>query len=276
MDYQQVIYEKKDHVAVITLNRPERMNSMTITMQRELSHAWQDVKKDPNVTVAILTGTGDRAFCAGLDVAELKERASTGSVVPTGDSPRSSPLENGVWKPVICALNGMCVGGAITMVGQSDIVIAAEHAVLIDSRVTVGQVAMGGTMELLRKAPLGEVFKLAYLGRGYRLTAQRMYDFGLVTDVVPLKDLMPKALEMAKAIAQNSPDALIATKRAVWNSAHVGLRDAIAQGWEVFKEYQGSGGHPDQTEGPNAFLEKRAAKWTPGHARFSEKLPSEK
>ena len=253
--YETVVYESVDHVTVITLNRPERLNAVDATMKAELREAWQRFNEDPHAVVAVLTGAGERAFCAGADLKQAAERG-----FQRGQTSWVTPLDNNVWKPVVCAVNGVCAGGAMGLVADSDIVVCSDNAYFTDGRVSSGVVSIVGTVRLARKLPLETVSRLALLGRNGRLTAQQALNVGLVGEVVPQAHLMETAMGLARAVAENSTAAMVATKKALWDSLNYGVDEGIRKSWEHIHAYHD---HPDIVEGPKAFAEKRKPKWRP-------------
>jgi enoyl-CoA hydratase/carnithine racemase len=164
-----------------------------------------------------------------------------------------------VWKPVITAVNGICAGGGFHWVADADIVIAASDAEFFDPHVSIGQVVAIEAIGLLRKMPAEAVMRMAFVGKYERLSAERAYELGMVSQIVdPPEQLRDAAQELAEKIARNSPAAMAATKKALWGALETGLTDACRQGaahlvsmWD----------HPDQTEGPAAFAERREANW---------------
>lgn len=260
---ETIVYEKHDHVAVITLNRPERLNAINGTMSRELPEAWQAAKRDPGVRVIVLTGAGDRALCTGFDVADIADSsASIGDESKRGTyaSIELTAIHNRCWKPVITAVNGMAVGGGLHFVADSDLVIAAEHAVFFDSHVGVGLVAGLEPIGFTRRIGMEHVLRMALMGGAERMSASRAREVGLVGEVVARDRLLERALELAGQIAVNSPSALAATKRAIWQSLDHDMEAAIEHGRAVIEEYRG---HPDAAEGARAFGEKREPHWAP-------------
>ena len=164
-----------------------------------------------------------------------------------------------VWKPVICAVNGLCAGGAFHFVADADIVIAAADAQFFDPHVSVGQVVAIEAVSLLRKMPAEAVMRMALVGRHERMSAERAYQLGMVSEVVdPPERLREAAQELAEKIARNSPAAMAATKRALWGALELGLTDACKAG---AAELVSMWGHPDQLEGPASFAEKREPNW---------------
>jgi enoyl-CoA hydratase/carnithine racemase len=167
-------------------------------------------------------------------------------------------MENDMWKPVIVAVNGVCAGAGLHFVAEGDIVLAADHATFLDPHVSVGQVAAFEPILLARRMPLGAVTRMCLLGRAERIDAETAKSLGLVSEVVPGPSLQARALELAEALKGNSPAAMIGTKKAVWRSLEQGLSDAMAEGWKLITAHWS---HPDATEGPRAFVEKRSPKW---------------
>ncbi len=263
MDFETIRYEKAEGVATITLNRPERHNAFNLVMSDELKRAWDAVKKDPEVVTVIVTGAGERAFCTGMDVADVAD----GSARRTGALDReSSPwfqltaIQNRCWKPVITAVNGMVCGGGLHFVADSDLVICSESATFFDTHVRVGLVAGLEPVGLARRLPLEAVLRMALLGGSERVDARRALDYGLVGEVLPADQLLPRARELASLIGQHSPTALALSKRAIWESLDVGLDEALERTWEIIR---GHTGHPDLEEGSVAFVEKRKPRWEP-------------
>jgi enoyl-CoA hydratase/carnithine racemase len=261
--YETLILERQGNVGWLINNRPDRLNAMNSQMRDEFADAWIELDRDPQVRVIVHTGNG-RAFQTGVDVAEL---ASDG----LGMERYRESVENwdlhftswhqGVDKPVITAVNGICAGGAFHWVADADIVIAASDAQFFDPHVSVGQVVSIEAIALLRKMPFEAVMRMAMTGRYERMSAQRAYELGMVSQIVdPPEKLRDAAQELAEKIAKNSPAAMRATKRALWGALETGLTDACRRG---AAEMVAVWGHPDQAEGPAAFAEKREPQWQP-------------
>jgi enoyl-CoA hydratase/carnithine racemase len=254
--YETLLIERSGKVATLTLNRPHRMNAFDQKMRDELPRAWAEVEADPETWVVIFTGAGEKAFCAGMDLREPPPM-----VPPGGTLPRVyiTALDCGVMKPVIAAVNGVCAGGGLAFVADSDIVIAAEDAYFTDARTTAGQVSIHGTLRLARKIPLETVLRLVMLGKAEKLSAKRAHEIGMVSEVVEKQELMTRARAIAEAIAENSPSAVFETKRAIWNSLDVGLGRALEDGWQVVTRFAKESDDP--REGGRAFTEKRKPAW---------------
>ena len=253
--------ERHGPVGWLINNRPEQLNAMNNAMRDEFALAWLELEADPEVRVIVHTGEG-RAFQTGVDVSEI---ANDGvGMERYRDSLENFDLHFTAWhqevtKPVITAVNGLCAGGAFHWVADADIVIAASDAQFFDPHVSVGQVVAVEAIGLLRKMPFEAVMRMALLGRHERMSAQRAYELGMISEVVdPPERLREVAQELAEKIARNSPAAMAASKRALWRALELGLTDACRAG---SLDLVSMWGHPDQEEGPRAFAEKRDANW---------------
>jgi enoyl-CoA hydratase len=260
-DFTCLKLERHGPVGWLINNRPEQLNAMNNTMRDEFAQAWIELDADPAVRVIVHTGEG-RAFQTGVDVSEI---AGDGVGM---ERYRQSMEEfdvhftawhQGVEKPVITAVNGLCAGGAFHWVADADIVIAASDAQFFDPHVSVGQVVAIEAIGLLRKMPFEAVMRMALLGRHERMSAERAYQLGMISQIVdPPEKLRDEAQALAEKIAKNSPAAMAASKRALWRALELGLTDACKAG---ALDLVSMWGHPDQTEGPKAFAEKRDAQW---------------
>ena len=253
--------ERHGPVGWLINDRPEQLNAMSATMRDEFATAWEELDADPAVRVIVHTGEG-RAFQTGVDVSEI---ASDG----VGMERYRESLENfdlhftawhqQVWKPVITAVNGICAGGGFHWVADADIVIAASDAQFFDPHVSIGQVVAVEAIGLLRKMPVEAVMRMALVGRYERISAERAYELGMISQIVdPPERLREEAQALGEKIAKNSPAAMAATKRALWGALETGLTDACRAG---AGELVSMWGHPDQTEGPAAFAAKREPQW---------------
>ena len=255
--FETLRLEVANGIATLTLNRADRRNAVNKAMNRELPLAWAAVEADPAVRVAIVTGAGDRAFCTGADLTDLpvpedpELARSIGSIAWTG-------RQNSCTKPVIAAVNGMTVGGGLHFIADADIVIAADHVQLIDTHVAVGLVAALEPVSLVRRMSLGAVMKLALTGGDERLSATEAHRLGLVDEVLPADQVMPRAQGLAASIARHSPTAVARSRAAIWNALEQPLSAALDEGWRLIMRQDG---HPDVAEGVSAFLEKRLPRW---------------
>jgi enoyl-CoA hydratase/carnithine racemase len=241
--FETLLYEEKDGVATVTLNRPEVHNAFNQKMQAELRELWVSLRTDDDVRVVVLTGAGEKAFCTGIDrvesiqdgylASEGKRRGATGQAstpfMYNDPGKNINPKTNDLWKPVIAAVNGMACGGALYLLGEVDIIIAAEHATFFDPHVTYGMVAGFESVHLLQKLPMGETLRLALLGAYERMSAARAHQVGLVSEVVPLSELMDRALWVANAIASAPVLAIQGTVRSIWMAHDLARKEALAQ-----------------------------------------------
>ncbi|WP_297492514.1 enoyl-CoA hydratase/isomerase family protein [Acidocella sp.] len=255
-----LLFDLDDSVALLTLNRPAEGNAMTPGMLVALEQAWARVEDDAAIRVAIITGAGERHFCTGASVGKLEVGQGSLQNKPNAAVNRFSPRMCRVSKPVICAVNGLANGGGLHFVADSDIVIASRLAAFMDTHVSVGQVSGLESIGVARRAGVGAALLMGLAGRGYRMPAERAHQLGLV-DLLEenAAATMARAKELARAIAANSPQAMAHTKRAIWASTEMPDPAAPDFGWELLKLHWG---HPDFAEGPQAFTEKRAPRWT--------------
>ena len=259
-EYERLIVEKSDGIGWLILNRPEAGNAFDALMLDELEHAWADLDADPAVRVIVNTANG-RSFCTGMDVVQVARDKS--AMRKHSRRTRDAELKISswhceVWKPVIAAVNGVCAGGGLHFVADADIVIAAQSASFVDPHVSVGQAVAYEAITLLRKSPMERILRMALSGRAERISAQRAYELGIVSEVVPDDALKPAAAMLAAAVAENSPTALRASKKALWRSLEVGLSRARDEAAEEIWRLRN---HPDHAEGARAWREKRRPNW---------------
>ncbi len=253
-------YERRDHVAYITLDRPERGNSLSPPMHGGLRAIWEEVRDDSEIRATIITGTGERHFCTGGDMGAVAGRGGVAvGAGPLTDEAFWSPRQNRVWKPTICAVNGMVAGSGLQFVVDADIVVAVESAVFLDNHVNVGMVGSFENVGLARRLPLGSALRMTVCGRDYRMPAKRAYDLGLVDELVEPAQLMDTADEIASQICRNSPTAVSLSMQAVWASQEMGYTQANEYAWALARLHWR---HPDYVEGPRALMEKREPNWT--------------
>lgn len=261
LGYESLVVERRGPVGWLVFDRPDRGNAMDATMLAELERAWADLDGDPAVRVIVTTGNGT-SFQTGLDVAQLsrdRDALREQSRRTKHAQLRLSAWQNSVRKPVIAAVNGVCAGGGLHFVADADIVIAASDAAFLDPHVSVGQVTAYEAIALVRKSPMEPIVRMALTGRHERVTAARAYQLGILSEVVdPPGRLREVAQTLAETVARNSPAAMAATKRALWGALESGLTEACRAG---AREMVAIWGHPDQTEGPLAFTERREPNW---------------
>ena len=256
-------YERRDHIAFITLARPERGNSLTPAMHTVARAIWSEVRDDPDIRVAVFSAEGERHFCTGFDVAEAEgdEKDDVFLNRPLAESVFWSPYQNRVHKPVICAVNGLCVGGGHHFVVDADIVVASKGAAFMDTHVNVGMVGALENIGLAKRLPLGTALRMTLLGKAYRLQAERAHQLGLVDELADTAaDARALAEDMARTMLKNSPQAMALSKAAIWGSLERSYEHALEHGWSLLKQHWS---HPDFIEGPRAFGERREPVWDP-------------
>lgn len=226
---ETVLFDLTGHVATITLNRPEAMNSFTQAMLDDFAAIWQRVKGDDEIRVVVLRAAGERAFCTGMDVKEgIDRHANVWSRTDPGE--KLSPKTNQVWKPLVCAVHGMAAGGAFYWLNEADIVVCSEDATFFDPHVSYGMTAALEPIGLARRIPLGETLRIALLGLDERVSASRALQIGLVSEVLPREALWERADEIARIIAAKPPAAIQGTVRAIWESLDSTRTQALRTG----------------------------------------------
>jgi len=221
-------FDRTDHVATITLNRPDKLNAFNRTMCEEMAAAWRIVKHDTAIHAVVLRAAGDRAFSGGLDVNTPYGQPHN---VWNHEDPGEllSPKWQKMWKPVVCAVHGMCTAGAFYFVNEADVVICSSEATFFDSHVSAGLVSALEPVGLMRKVGLGETLRIALMGNDERVSAQTAMRIGLVSEVVTPDDLWSRAHEIAATIAANPPSATQGTVKAIWESLDKPYRAAMEQ-----------------------------------------------
>lgn len=248
--------ERDAGVLVVTLNRPDVLNALTLEMRVALEELWKRVADDRSVRCIVLTGAGP-GFCSGADVSALAgERRPRGADL---DAELAFVPGRVVEVPVVVAVNGVCAAAGFHFVADADIALAARSATFTDPHVTVGQVSGIEPSSLALRIPLGWIARLALLGKGERLGAETACSLGLVTEVVDDGQLMPRTIDIARTIAANSSAAVRATRGALRELSDELLGAAMARGWEAVQKHWD---HPDAQEGPRAFIERRPPNWS--------------
>lgn len=248
-------YEKRGRVAIFTLNRPETMNAKNIEIFRRLKETMSDFRADPELWVGIVTGAGDKAFCAGSDIKEtlpyMREHRHDRTQSLSSGTIFDSAFE--LWKPLIAAVNGVAYGGGCELALACDIRIASENARFGQLEMTVGAMPGGGaTQRLPRLIPRGKAAELLLMAR--IIDAEEAYRIGLVNKVVPHERLMPTALEWAEEICRLAPLAVRAVKESMTKGTAMTLSDGMALEKLFFDKIAGT---EDFEEGIRAFKEKR-------------------
>lgn len=215
-------------VAVVTLDRPGRLNAVDLTMVRELAEIWRELRFDDAVRAVVLTGSGERAFCTGID---------RDAVVPQPSSPYMQddpllgvgPKANDLWKPVIAAVRGMACGGAFYLLGESEFVVADPTAVFFDPHTTYGMVSAYESVLMAQRMPYGEAARTALMGTAERMSARRAHEVGLVSEIAEEGRAVEAAVRCAGIVAGYPPEAVQGTVRALWAAKEAARAQAFAQ-----------------------------------------------
>ena len=253
-EYQNIACERRGRITYVTINRPDRMNTINGATSREMYNAFCDFRDDPQQWVAVLTGAGEKAFSAGADL----EAFSTGELGMGG--PGETPVPFGgivrgfqCWKPIIAAVNGVALGGGLEIAMACDVRVAAEGATFGLPEPRWGLMpGGGGTQRITRAVPLAVAMEL--LLSGGSLNAQQALQWGLVSRIVPPADLMPTVEKLAQTICDNGPLAVRAIKEAAYRGVGMSLENSLALELSFF---QGISRSEDAKEGPKAFMERR-------------------
>ncbi|MER5181630.1 enoyl-CoA hydratase/isomerase family protein [Streptomyces sp. NPDC002896] len=269
--YETLKYEEHGPVAWVTLQRPEVHNAFDLTMMQELHSCWRELRDNDDVRVVVLTGSGDEAFCTGLDrdaahvgapglLNDIGQRGATPFHHNEPDDLLPPKTAADLWKPVIAAVNGMACGGAFYLLGEAEFIIAADHATFFDPHTTFGMAAVMEPMMMLQRMPIGEIMRLSLMGSHERMTAQRAYEVGLVQEIVPAERLHEAAQRAAEIIASQPPLAVQATVRAIWYAQELGYRQALDVGRTLVML---GTDQESLAEGQRAFRSGRRIGWRP-------------
>ena len=264
MAYETIIYDVEDRVATITFDRPDQLNALSPAMIGELRHAYAAAEADDDVWILVVTGQG-RAFCTGADVTEIPDDGRVVyeepylSTYPQWEAPQEgTPPFRSMTKPVLAAINGLCCGAGLDWVTTGDIVIASDRAEFFDPHVSIGLVSGRESVRLARALPTHIAMRMALMGRHERMSAQRAYELGLVSEVVEHDRLLDRAKELAAVVNRNAPLAVRGTRLAIRRGLDLPLHEAEILA-EAFRERVVR--TDDAKEGPQAFVEKRDPVW---------------
>jgi enoyl-CoA hydratase/carnithine racemase len=260
-----VLTEQRGHIGIVTMNRPEARNAMSSALSAALTQTWARQEADPDIWVHVLTGTGEAAFCAGMDLKEAAAirlgGAAGGGKMPTRDP--DAPIGYGgvslrLRKPIIAAINGYALGGGCEMALACDLLVMEEHAQIGLTEVRRGLAAgAGGNIRLPRRIP--PTIALEAVLTGIPLSAQRAYELGMVNRLVPTGKGLDAAIELAEVICEAAPIAVQYAKAVTRASYAVGEQEANDAAPELREKWWNSN---DMKEGPLAFAEKRPPQWT--------------
>ena len=254
-----LLYEKKGRIAYITINRPEARNALNPEVVKGLGDALMDFRDDDDLGVAIITGTGEKAFAGGADIKELVSQAQGNPFFIHNYLQKLPTNMRGLelYKPVIAAVNGVAMGGGLELALACDIRIASENAIFGVPEVKLGVIpGWGGTQRLPRCVPWTIAAQMLFTGEP--IDAQEAYRVGLVSKVVPLSELMPAAEKMAESILKNAPLAVRAAKQAMYRGTNMSLEEGLKVEADLEMPLFAS---EDLTEGRQAFIEKREPKF---------------
>jgi enoyl-CoA hydratase/carnithine racemase len=253
VSYSFVIYDKRpdEHLAVVTINRPEVLNAVHSPATEELTAIWDDYAGDPELWVAILTGAGDRAFTVGDDLKHANSPPSFGAAGWGGLVTRFN-----LWKPVIAAVNGWALGGGLEIALACDLAVASENARFGCPEARIGGSPSKVAQQLLRQLPRKVAMAMLYTGQP--IDAQEAYRVGLVNEVVPADQLLPAAERWAREIVSSAPLGVQAAKEAAYRGDGLPLEAAMLQSYPANLRVRDSA---DSREGRRAFAEKRPPRW---------------
>jgi enoyl-CoA hydratase/carnithine racemase len=269
--YSTITLEIRDRAACITLNRPERLNAINDEMITEINHAYRLVEDSEDIWTLIVTGAG-RALCTGADVGKAHDHND--EVFAPGIDTQGDPVLRSLrqwdapqeatppWlqmtKPIICAVNGICCGAGLDLVTTADIPIAAEDATFFDPHVSIGLSSGREVVRLARVLPLAVALRMSILGKHEQMSAQRAYDLGLVTELVPPDQLLDRAWELAELVNRNAPLAVRGTRMAIRKGLSLPVYEAelLAENYRMKTTLT-----QDAIEGPAAFMDKRDPIW---------------
>ncbi|OLP03913.1 crotonase [Mycolicibacterium porcinum] len=262
--YDTIKYEVDGHKATITLNRPDALNALSPHMITELRAAYAEAENDDNVWLMIVTATG-RAFCTGADVKEIpgdgkvvNERPYLSTYEQWEAPQEGTPPFRTMAKPVVVAINGICCGAGLDWVTTGDIVIASDQATFFDPHVSIGLVAAREMVRLARALPRSVALRMALMGKHERMTVERAYELGLITEIVEHDKLLERANEIADTVCLNAPLAVRGTRLAIHKTLDLPLHEGEILA-ETFRERVVR--TEDALEGPRAFVEKRKPNW---------------
>jgi enoyl-CoA hydratase/carnithine racemase len=257
-EFETLILDITDGVATVTLNRPEVLNAFDERMQDELAALWRGFRRNDDVRAVVLTGSGEQAFCVGIDRGDIPLEAEFDPFTYEDPGHRIGPKTQQLWKPVVAAVNGMACGGAFYLLGESDVVVCAEHATFFDPHVTYAMTAAFEPILLGGRMAFGEIVRMTLMGAHERLSASTALRTGLVSEVVPGDQLLDTAHQVAATIASQPPTTIQATLRTLWAARNLTPDQATSLG-NVFLQLGTSA--RALKEGQEAFVNQARPQW---------------
>ncbi len=263
MSHGTALYEKRNHIGYVTLNRPERGNASNWELVEDLDEIWSEIRRDEDVLGVILTGVGERHFCTGADQRTMGETFAAGAEPQANMA--SHPWD--LWKPMIAAINGVVAGGGWFFVTGADFAICSENATFLEPHVSVGWIPVREMIGLSTRIALGPVMRMALSGTAERMDAQRAYQLGLVTEVVPLPRLIPRATEVMQGILKQSQSSVRCIKEVLFRARMemYAFSQELEMGNALRQLHHTLG---DREEGSRAFAEGRPPKWPKAAGRW--------
>jgi enoyl-CoA hydratase/carnithine racemase len=242
----------------VTLNRPEVHNAFNHRMQEEVTSIWGHIRHDPTVRVVVLTGAGSKAFCTGIDRGDIPLDTEFDPFTYDDPGRLIGPKSQGLWKPVIAAVNGMACGGAFYLLGESDIIIAAASATFFDPHVTYAMTASYEPILLTNRMAFGDLVRMSLVGTHERVSARTAREAGLVCEVVGSDELTSVSESLAEVIAKQPPTSVQATLRTLWAARSLSPEQALSLG-NVFLQL-GTSARALQ-EGQEIFAQQEKSEW---------------
>lgn len=251
-----LIFEKKEHIAYLTLNRPDQRNAINLEMYRQLTESWDRINEDNDIRVVIITGAGDKAFSAGMDLKEVARLRKEGKkdFLKLVDDPFLLKMRS-VKKPIIAAINGNVFAGGFLLSLNSDMRVAVEGTTFAITESKIGR-GSPWAIPLLWMLPLGIIMELTLTGDP--IPVDRMYQMGFINRLVKREELMPAAVAIAERIRDNAPLSVMAAKESLLRGMDLGLVAGFEKAVEIYESVYSS---EDAQEGPRAFAEKRKPVW---------------
>ena len=262
MEFEFLNYEKRDRIAYITITRPERLNALHPPASLEMRNAMLDFCEDPELWVAVLSGSGERAFCAGNDLKYHAEHGAKGEAYPGAEKVPFGGITDDFecWKPIIAAVNGYAMGGGLEIALACDLIVADTAAQFGAPEVNVGLVAAaGGVHRIPRQLPIKVGMKMLLTGKP--INSEEAFQWGLINEIAPKGRALEAATRLAEEIVDGAPLSVRASKQMAMLGLGMSLEEAMKANYSQYEQAIGS---EDFIEGPKAFTEKRRPNWK-GH-----------